>query len=280
MRRTPTIFGLALVLMCLHLAPKHANALLTFELDLNSLTKGQIVDDEFASNGITIVGQVSESNATPELVVIFDTHARNGTSPTDTNTPGDPDLQGPDSDNPGDTDWNWTSGNIAADTDLGNLIIIQENGGEDPTNPGFIDSEPDDQVGGLIRFESDRPVHEFRFDFVDLDEDPVEVKLRIRNEAGDQLGNEKTAADLAALAGIGDAELGNHSANLMPLVGADFFDTSGTFDSWEIEFVGTSGAIDAIFITVVPTPSAMSAGLVLLAALRARRRGCEMPACG
>lgn len=240
----------------------------------NSLGNGQIVDNEFSSgaNGFTISG--NNLGGGPDLVVIFDTFA----SGTD-----DPDLQDP-----------FDFGNAATSdvfTDLQdpsvpssdisrffNALIIQESGGEDSSNPGFIDDNPDDEGGrpaGSISFAFNTPIDSIGFDLLDVEgtaEEPFSVDF---SDGSTSL--QLDFADFIALDGT--LEFGNNSANrILPVTAEQVSDIAGgtltSFNSVTFN-LGGSGAIDNVTFTAVPEPTGLPIltllGLVSLARNRRRK---------
>lgn len=122
-RRVGLLSTLSLVLLA---APLTA---VTVDYETLSVDPSQVVDDEYNSApylGLTISGV--NNGGGPDLVAVYDTR---GGSPGNE----DPDLEAP-----------WVDGN-AAGVSTGNVLIIQENGGQ---VGGFLTGNPDDEAGGGV----------------------------------------------------------------------------------------------------------------------------------
>ena len=135
----------------------------------NDLSNGEIVNNQFANgtNGFTVSGD--NVGGGPDLIVVFDTFAQN-TEDSDLEDPFDignantseifRDLQDP----------NNSGSSISRFFDA---LIIQENGQEDPDNPGFINTAPDDEgtrPSGTIQFDFEAPISRFGFDLLDVED--------------------------------------------------------------------------------------------------------------
>lgn len=256
MRYKPTIrCTLAAVpFFFLHCADLHG-ATLYFE----SLDHGQIVTDQYRStHGVSI--NASNSGGGPDLAIVFDS-TRNNTR--------DPDLEGP-----------WNRGNLAGQADLGNLLIIAENG-IDRNNDGRIDN-PDDEgsrPAGSIFLDFDTPIHSFGFDLLDV-EGPNEYSRDSGYFAVFYSGNSELSrvgfgsfADPNSPFYDATVRFGDSSANrIQPITAAELGLTE--FDGVEINF-GGSGAIDNLAFMPVPLPSAtflLGSGLAGLFAIRRRKK--------
>gem|GEM_PF-2088673 len=123
-------------------------------------TEGQIIDDEYSTlAGLTVTADGNGMND-PDLAVIYNSNPPVGD---------DSDLEFP-FDGPGG---GAPAGNLSG-TDVGNLVIIQTDGGEDSGNPGFITGNADDSAsGGTIAFTVDTsissPLRALQFETVDVD---------------------------------------------------------------------------------------------------------------
>ena len=141
----------------------------------NNLTHGEIVNNQFANgtNGFTVSGDNIRGG--PDLIVAFDTFELNTE---------DPDLEDPfdlgNADTSGifrdlqDPDPNNSSSSISRFFDA---LIIQENGQEDLSNPGFIDSDPDDEgsrPAGSVTFGFNSAIDTFGFDLLDVENGSAE----------------------------------------------------------------------------------------------------------
>jgi len=213
-------------------------------IDFEGLSHGDVVTDQFASShGVTI----SAENISRDFdhAVAFDSNA-SGTA--------DPDLEGP-----------WGGGNLASDTHLGNLLILQEN--NTGTSDGVADS-PDDEGGrpaGSLFFEFAGPIISFGFDLVDVEGvgDEDEPGSVVFSRDGTELGT----IDFLDFVARDSAVFGNNSANRIAPIGAvDLGGSYSYFDRVEIR-LGGSGAVDNIRYTRVPGPATLllaGAGLALL----------------
>lgn len=214
-------------------------------IDFNSLEHGRIVNTQYS--GVTI--SADNDGGGPDLAVAFNTNtAEDQTS--------DDDLLKP-----------WDAGNIPANTDLGNILIIQEN--NDVTNG--IANDPDDEgsrPAGSIFFDFAFEVDSFGFDLIDV-EGPAEYGTDKGYFAtfyvNDTVLGSVGFGDFVTFgSGFYDPSVvfGNNSANrIAPItattLGIDYFDLV------EINFGGSAG-IDNIVYTeasttttnVVPIPAA------------------------
>ena len=224
----------------------------------NAVLAGQIIDDEYAAWGVNISVANASSNG-PNLGVAF-----NSASPTG----GDPDLGTP-----------ATSGlGNASSEALGNLLIIQENGGESQVNPGFINTAPDDEwLGGQITFDFDSGISDFGFHVVDI-EGTSESGFYAEFWDGATLVDTMTYTELVTNNGnpYYDSTLvfGNNSVNEIQPFSVLSNPSHTSFDRVVVNFAGSGGIDNIVFNSVVPEPSTfllLGAGLAGLAA-RARKR--------
>jgi len=252
-------------------------------LDLNTgISHGQIIDDEFASQGVTV--SADNVSGGPDFAVIFDSNSVQSTPPENLND-GDDDLRNP-----------WTGGgNIDINENLGNLLIIPERGENDG---GFLSDDPDDEgsrPAGSIMFEFNDTINSFGFDLVDI-EGPVEFEQGTNvtgyfaafHMGGTELakisfGQFITPGDPFEQSGVA---FGDNSANRIAPITIDDLIASFGLDSTIEGFdkvtigLGGSGALTGVNFSrtpptsVIPTPAALPAGLMLLgvAAMRRRRR--------
>ncbi|MEO0586786.1 MAG: hypothetical protein AAF078_04020, partial [Planctomycetota bacterium] len=117
-------------------------------IDFNDLVHGQVVDNEYAAQGVTV--SAINVGGGPNLAVAFDSAIIGPTA--------DDDLQ---------FSGGWTGGNIATE-ELGRLLIIQEN---DAGVADGIADRPDDEAGrpaGVITFTFDKSIDSLGFDLVDF----------------------------------------------------------------------------------------------------------------
>lgn len=219
-----------------------ATTIITF----SGLEHGRIVNNQYAALGVTIAA--NNVNRPFDLAVAFNTQLT-GTA--------DPDLQGPP----------WSAGNLAPNTVLGNVLIIQEN------NTGISDgiaNNPDDEgnrPAGDFTFTFANPVSTFGLDIVDIE------NVTSENGGIQLFRNNVKLLDLtwAMLRNPASAYydptivFGDDSANRVQPINASRFGVSG-FDRAVIR-MGGSGAIDNI---VIPAPGA--AALAVFGTLVAARR--------
>jgi hypothetical protein len=237
----------------------------TYTIDFESLAHGQVVDNQFQGQGVSI--SVDNRGGGPDLGVIFDSRQR---------CTADSDLEGP-RPSGSSSQQTWDRGNIQRNTVLGNLLIIQEHGYE--KSSGFISTQPDDEgdrPAGSIYFDFDNAIDSFGFDLVDV-EGASEYNngggffasfyqdgaLLGKISFGDLVTSGKSVYDSTIL-------FGDNSANrIQPFTSALF--GGNAFNRVEIS-LGGSGAIDNVNYHVVPLPAAAWAGLGMLAVLAVGRR--------
>ncbi|MGH0029979.1 MAG: PEP-CTERM sorting domain-containing protein [Myxococcota bacterium] len=229
-----------LPLAALVLAGPAAAVTITFD-DLG-LAHGDVVDSQYA--GVTI--SAINSSDGPDLAVVFD---------SDLSGTRDPDLE---------FGTGWLGGNLAPDTKLGNLLIIQEN--STGCSDGTCD-RPDDEgsrPAGVLIFDFDVAVTSFGFDVVDI-ENVMDENGSITFFDG---ASSTTIAMSTFLAGL---TLGDNTANTVTPFDVAGLDGISQIDRVELSFAG-SGAIDNVTFDPVPEPStALLLGLGV-AGLAARTR--------
>lgn len=146
-------FMLVAFLCSLFLVDSPVFASVSTTIDFNTLPNGNtaphglIINDQYASQGLTV--SADNVGGGPDITVAFDT--------TLTSTR-DPDLEDP-----------FTTGNLAPTSDLGNVLIIQEN--NSGTGDGVAD-RPDDEgsrPAGSIFFDFAVPITEIGFDLIDIE---------------------------------------------------------------------------------------------------------------
>ncbi len=149
----------------------------------------------------------------------------------------------------------WKSGNLAPDTDLGFMLIIQENAW------GCADG-----VCDLVDDEGSRPPGSIEFDFrgvgaglfTTLQFDIVDVESTTAEEGqldfflGLDLVGSISFSTLEAIDGV---TFGDNSANSMPAIDVASFGISTVFDR-TIFNLGGSGALDNIVAKPIPEPGA------------------------
>lgn len=184
---------------------------LDFETDAagNPIVSGQVIDDEYAGFGVNI--SVQNFGGGPDLGVAFDSNNPTG---------GDGDLVTP-------------GYGLNNSQNLGNLLVIQENGG-DFNSDGFLDSgSPDDEAGGG------------RIDiFFSVDQIFAELNIIDTEEAG---GAVRLLKDGFVVATQVLAPVGDNGYQLRT------FDST-LFDQIRIDFAG-SGGLGEVRAVAVPEPS-------------------------
>jgi len=216
------------------------------------LNHGDIVTTTGPGGAVVVTTDNFDNTAGhPDLAVVFDSEFLGATT--------DPDLlQGA----------GWSSGNIAASTELNNLLIVQENDNCTAT----LCSNPDDQagVGGQISldFSALGTFDTFSFDLIDHEPGAGESGSVQFLLGGVQVGAILSFDSFLAL-GQGIV-YGDNSANHIDL------GTIAEFDEVVIAIRG-SGAIDNIVVTMstIPEPDSMALGglgLVMLAGVGRKRR--------
>jgi len=219
---TAALFATALA------ASAHAGSQDFTDLDLDSLTHGTIVTNQFAGQGVTV--STVNLGGGPSDAVIFN---------SDLTGTRDSDLE----------------------VELGNLLIIQENG--TPNNGVY--ANPDDEASspaGVITFDFDAPIVCFEFDLVDYQDTFYSSIQFFEVGSGDLV--EFEFSDFATTT----ADAGVTSDILFDM------DALGLTDGVNrvVFNFGESQAISGIRYAVVPTPTAAAAGVLGLAGLMWRRR--------
>lgn len=214
-------------------------------ITFNELEHGRIVNNQYTSIGVTI--SANNFARSFDLAVAFDT--------TRTNT-ADPDLQDP-----------WAMGNLPSNTNLGKVLIIQEN------NTGIGDgiaNNPDDEgsrPAGELIFNFSRPMTKFGTDIVDIENEVAETGGLKFYRNNNLLAYVTWAMFRNPASSFYDPTIvyGDRSANRISPIFASRFGVDG-FDKVVVK-MGGSGGVDNI---VIPAPSTalLLAGLV---GLRRRR---------
>jgi hypothetical protein len=217
----------------------------------SGFTHGEIVDTDFAAQGITSITVDNFRVGGPDLGVIFD--SANGSS--------DPDLEDP-----------WSGGNLPSTTVLGNILIIQENTtgcGDD------ICDLPDDEAtrpAGEFDILFSSAVGLFGFDLIDV-EDTVLPPTGERGSIDFYDGATVATLDWTDLVTRdGTISFGNNTANrVSPFTPFEVSTLTGQtlsqFDRVVIT-MGGSGAIDNLVIPEPATAVLLLAGLLGLYGLR------------
>jgi hypothetical protein len=253
-------FRVSLVLAAVALAVSPAAAVtVDFEEFTPSVDHGRIVT---SSQGVGI--SATNLSYGPDYAVVFDSNLL-GTE--------DEDLQLISPSIPGGEN-GWATGNLAPDTDLGFLLIIQEN---DWGCGDGVCNVPDD--------EGSRPAGSLEFDFsavegglfASLQFDIVDLESTTAEEGGIEffLGLSSVGSiSFSALAAMGGVTFGDNSANTMPAVDVASFGVSTFFDR-AVFHLGGSQALDNIVAKPVPEPGAalvFALGLGIVGSAIRRRR--------
>ena len=193
------------------------SVMIDFEKDSfgNLLPAGTIISDQWHFNDIHISAANNKASH-PDEVITF-----NSNNPTG----GDFDLASP-----------WSMGNIPANTDLGNLLIIAEDL-VDSNGDGLVDDPDDEANGGTIFFQSINSCNTLGFDFIDFEQNQGNSGyLVILLEGGGDLTFDFRDFD--------GPVYGDNSANKVLIEPQEIGDT---FKQVEFHFIG-SGAIDNVML--------------------------------
>lgn len=233
--------------------------ILDFDTDAagNPIVAGQIIDDEYASFGVTI--ETINMGGGPNLGVAFDSAHPTG---------GDFDLATP-----------GATGN-AMTRSFHNILIIQENGGDYDGN-GIIDVAPDDEgtrPAGSLYFTFDQPITSFGFVLIDV-EGFAEITPTSGFFAafydGDTMVGQVSFLDFTDPSSSfydPSVTFGNNSVNeIQPILAGEF--GYAAFSKVRIS-LGGSGAIDDIAYAPIPEPGTvllLGSGMVGMGAVARRR---------
>ncbi len=220
-------------------------------LDFSEFSHGDFVT---GSKGVTI--DVQNVGGGPNDGVAFDTNLT---------VSADPDLQriSP-SIRGGET--GWKSGNLAPDTDLGRVLIIQENSCDLGGYCGRPDDEGSRPAGNIdFDFSGVGSFTEFSMDIVDIESRTAEPGVVIF-----KLGSVEVAS-VSFMSFLDDptVEFGNNSANRVQVLSGVEFDRA-------IIHLGGSGAIDNVVVDAVPEPTAALLFAIGALALRTRVVGARL----
>jgi len=218
---------------------------ITLTFDDLGLVHGSVVNTQYS--GVTI--SADNIGGGPDLAVAFDSNLSNTR---------DEDLEFGNG---------WSAGNLAPDTRLGNLLIIQEN--PNGCQDGICDA-PDDEgsrpAGSLI-FDFDVAVTSFQFDVVDIESFALENGSVTLFDGASSMT--LTLAQIFPLDGV----LGDNSANRLDPILVSALSGISQITRVELNFGGSVG-VDNVTFEPVPEPSTaalLALGVVALGA-RARSR--------
>lgn len=217
-------------------------------VDFSGLPHGTIVTNQIP--GMTV--SADNPNRPFDLAIIFDTNVNNTA---------DPDLEGP----------VWSAGNLAPNTDVGNILIIAENN-TDANGNGLIDS-PDDEgnrPAGKIFLNLATTWTGFGFDLIDIDNDVDEdggIKFLMGNSVVGFVGFDDIVNPNSPHYRAG-VVYGDHSANRIAPLSILSNGQPMPFNKIVVE-MGGSGGIGRL--NLVPEPSALlMLGVAGLAVVRRR----------
>ncbi|MEM9372114.1 MAG: hypothetical protein AAGA55_00585 [Planctomycetota bacterium] len=212
-------------------------------IDFEDFEHGRIIDTQYESLGVSV--SAINFNRSFDLAVAFNTNL-DGTR--------DPDLEGP-----------WTGGNLPADTDIGNILIVQEN--NNGIGDGIAD-RPDDEgrrAAGQLIFDFDRVFWNIGFDLVDLEDATSEtssIELFRGGSSVASIGFEEfeSGGDYDRGAAYGDNSLNR----IDPIAIAGGFDRA-------VFTLGGSAGIDNVFYSLPSPGVTMLLGVSGIMASRRRR---------
>lgn len=251
--------ALALSTAAVLFATSHANA--GVFVDLDSLSHGDVVRDQFASTDNLLIRANNENTPDGDLynmAVAFDTTTNYN------NGDGDGDLRAP-----------WDGGNVDSEHVVGNVLIIQERtpGNDDEGKDGIPETVdvPDDEgsrPAGTITFSwRDCVIDALHFTLIDVEPDTEPFFVTFANEISMSTVQVNNGVDY----GYGVTSFGNNHANRIGFSSDDI--GIGDWDTVTFHFGGSGGLGEIEYDKVeIPAPAALPAGLLALGAVLARRR--------
>jgi MYXO-CTERM domain-containing protein len=205
-------------------------------VDFNDLSHGDVVAEQYASMGVHI--SAVNPNRPFDIAMAFDTTSTGNS---------DDDLEDP-----------WSMGNMDLNTNLGNILIIQEN------DSGIPDDEATRPAGSIV-FDFDSLTSGFGFTMVDVESVTLEGSSVDFYRGGLLIESINFAEFEAGGTHDNGVIFGNNSIN-----NSDEQIISGGFDQAIIHAGGSMG-FDNISFTTVPAPGSLAL-LALGAATGIRRR--------
>ena len=237
-------------------------AQITFdELEPSPIIERRIIDVEYEPV-VTIRADNHNRPSNRDFAVVFN-------SRQNSSNPNDPDLLYP-----------WDTGNIK-NVRLGNILIIEEKGLRDTSDPNRINQFPDDEAGrpaGFIEFDFGIALVEFGFDLIDVEIKEIKKDSNAFASFQSSSGRVKEVpfskfSDSSSPFYIDGLEFGDNSANRIDPLSAALLGLDD-IDKVKIHLGGSSG-IDNITYTQVPLPGSailLLFGLLGLVGFKRRRR--------
>ena len=232
------------------LLPGAAVATTTITFSEFGVVHGEVVDTDFASLGLDSIITTNIGGG-PDLGVVFDSLLM-GTN--------DGDLEGPP----------WNVGNLAPNTVLGNILIIQENSsgcGDDVCD--VPDDEGSRPAGSFDLSFATTPITSFGFDIVDVEDTTAENGSIVFYDGAASFTISFDELEVGGAFEVAGLVFGNNSANRIPEITAASLGLS-QFDRIVIN-MGGSGGIDNLVIPEPGTGLLVLMGGALGLAVRRRR---------